>query len=98
MTSDLQQLIKFPVGASFPSFETVQCSSPAMHMSQQNGTLASNRLLRSLCLSLSKCEPNGRNDASAEDFQGIMFRLAFSFSLFFFAAPFQTKVLKSNYF
>lgn len=34
MTLDMQQLIKFAVRASFWSFETVQSSSPTMHMRQ----------------------------------------------------------------
>lgn len=91
MTLDLQQLIKFPVGASFQSFEMVQSSSPAMHMRQH---LASAEQIVEVFLSLSlyKCRPNGGNHAYAKYFQGMLFMPAF------FAMTFQTAALKSNYF
>lgn len=88
MTSDLQQLIKFPVGASFPSFETVQRSSHAMHMRLRYSRLASNRLLRSLCLF---------HSLSASQMVETMPLLRILFKADFFAMSFQTKVLKSNY-
>lgn len=76
MTLDLQQLIKFPVGVSFLSFETVQRSSPAMHTRQQ-WTGVEQTIEVFLSPSLSKCEPDGRNDTCAEHFQRILLMAAF---------------------
>lgn len=66
--------VKFPVGASFLPFETLQRSSPALHTRRHKASVE--RLYASRSLRLFYCPSASetvKNDARAEDFWDILF-------------------------